>query len=164
MELELGGHIGADPLDRRSGHEVLPPGLHPGVLVEEGRVRGGHEVEGEGEVVEVREAEGVPGQVPALGQPLLVRPQHPPQPLQALVDDLLVRGGAAHDGEDDALEHHGRDGRVVLLRFHLRPHVHHCRPLGAAVLSQQVRRPRRPILAQDVPRDRARLCWLGHNV
>ncbi|KAB8081459.1 hypothetical protein EE612_002665, partial [Oryza sativa] len=94
------------------------------VRIKQRRARGRHEVEREGEVVQVREAEEIPGEVPAPRQPRLVRLEHLLQLLQALVNHLLVGRDPAHDGEDDALEHDGRQCRVVLVRLDLRPYVH----------------------------------------
>jgi hypothetical protein len=126
--LEFGRHACADLLDRRPRDQALPPRLDARVRVEHGRVRRRHEVEGEREVVQVGEAEEIAAQVPVLRQTRLVDLEHLLQLLQALVHGLLVGGGAAHDGEDDALEHDRRQGGVVLLRFDLRPDVHHgCR-------------------------------------
>ncbi|KAB8098115.1 hypothetical protein EE612_027109, partial [Oryza sativa] len=95
-------------------------------------VLGGHEVVGVGEVVQVGDADEISGEVLRLRQPPLVHLQHLPQLLDVLVDDGLVTGAAADHRLDDALPDNVGDGRVVVVRLHLHPHVHHCRLLKVA--------------------------------
>jgi len=125
-------HGGAELLHGGPGQEPLPPRLDVRVRVEERRVRRRHEVEGVREVVQVREADEVPRQIRVLAQARLVDVQHLPQLLQALVHHPLVGGDPAHGRVDEALVDDRRQRRVVLVRLHFRPHVHHGRLLEVA--------------------------------
>jgi hypothetical protein len=109
--LGLDLHMGADLLQRRPLHNPLPPRFDVRVHVEDRRMRRRHDVEGKGEVVEVRKAEKVPGEVIALGQACLIDIEHLLELLQALVHDLLVRRGAEPCRVHDALVEDGRHGR-----------------------------------------------------
>lgn len=95
-----------------------------------------HEVEGVGEMVEVREADEVPRQVLVLGEVRLVDLEHLLQLLQALVHDLLVGRDAAHHRVDEALVHDGRQGWVVGVCVDFGPDVHHRRFFQVALAKQ----------------------------
>ncbi|BAS72168.1 Os01g0369800, partial [Oryza sativa Japonica Group] len=146
-------HAGHHLLHRRPGQQRLPPRLHVRVRVDHAGVLRRHEVAHVGEVAEVREADAVAGEVPGARQPRLVHPEHLLQLPDALVHDALV-AVAALELVDDAVPQDGPHGGLVLVGFHVQPHVHHCRLLQASTFSES--QELWFVLAKDVPSDCSR--------